>query len=611
MCGINGSFAYHPAAGPVDRAQLERVRERMAARGPDGCGLWIDAAQRIGLGHRRLAIIDLDDRALQPMCDARTGSALVFNGEIYNYRQLREELHGAGVPLHTESDTEVILLGFRHWGWLPLLARLRGMYAIALYDADRRRLHLARDPYGIKPLYLADDGWTVHFASSVRALEAVRGIDLDIEPAAETGFLLWGSVPEPFTWRRGIRCLPAGHQLIIDAGGLPQSRAHTTLLAAWTLPDLQLPAAEACAQVRTAVVDSVRAHLVADVPVGAFLSAGRDSTTLVGVMHDLGVADVRTVTLGFSEFAGSADDETPLAAAVAARYGTRHAEQEIDRRQFEALLPALLDSMDQPSIDGFNTWLVSRAAVQSGLKVALSGVGGDELFAGYDSFRSVPRWRWLAPLSALPGLSPLLRRAAGAVAQLLNLPPKAPAVLAFSHFWAGRYLLKRGLFLPWELPRLLPLERVRDGLHRLNWRTLAASPLHAAEHLPDLCKVSLLESSLYLRNQLLRDTDWAAMAHGLEVRTPLVDIQLLRTLAPLQPRFAGGVGKDWLAQAPRSALPAAIRQRPKSGFLTPVGHWLRSGTQLDGWRRHAWLAHPRQHWSRRLAVAVHAHFSAL
>src|SRR6185437_8420629 len=405
MCGINGIFAYHSAASLPKEAELLSTRDAMLGRGPDGAGVWWDTERRCGFGHRRLSILDLSDRAAQPMTSDDRRLVIVFNGEIYNYPQLRVELETSGVHFKTSSDTEVLLHLYARSG-AGMVHRLRGMFAFAIWDETRRGMFLARDPYGIKPLYTANDGWTFRFASQVKALLAGGAVSRDPEPAGIAGFHLFGSVPEPFTLYRDIRALPAGHTQIVDAAG-PREPQQFANLAAILAEGAAHPAppAELARRLREATLDSVRAHLLADVEVGLFLSAGIDSGALLGLMRDAGQRDIRAITLAFDEFRGTEDDEAPLAAQVAKRYGAEHIVRRVDRREFEADLPAILDAMDQPSIDGINTWFVAKAAKEAGLKVALSGLGGDELLAGYSTFTDLPRWRRaFGPLAAVPGL---------------------------------------------------------------------------------------------------------------------------------------------------------------------------------------------------------------
>src|SRR6516162_4461333 len=356
MCGVNGIFAYHPASNAPGEAELLATRDAMRARGPDGSGVWWSPDRRCGLGHRRLSILDLSDRAYQPMASADGKLFITFNGEIYNYKVLRAELEAAGVLFRTNSDTEALLHLYARDG-AAMVHRLRGMFAFAIWDETRRELFLARDLYGIKPLYTANDGWTFRFASQVKALLAGGRVSRDPEPAGIAGFHLFGSVPEPFTLYRDIRALPAGHTQRVDAAGprepVPFANLAEILAVGARNP---APAAELSERLRTAVLDSVRTHLLADVEVGMFLSAGVDSGSLLGLMADTGQGEVQALTLAFDEFRGTAEDEAPLARQVAERYRARHIVRRVGEHEFRADLPAIIAAMDQPSIDGVNTW---------------------------------------------------------------------------------------------------------------------------------------------------------------------------------------------------------------------------------------------------------------
>ena len=589
MCGIAGIHAYLDVAPPVDRAELKRINDRMAARGPDGNGLWLSGDGRTGLAHQRLAIIDLSEAGAQPMHSACGRYTITFNGEIYNYRELREGLATRGYAFRSGSDTEVLLQLYADCG-ADMVRKLRGMFAFGLWDAEKRTLLLARDALGIKPLYWADDGWTVRFASQAKALLAGGRIGRDPDSAGIVGFHLFGSVPEPFTVWREVHTLPAGTTLTIDASG-PQSpkRYYDVAEALAERASARHGDGDARRLLSDAVRDSVRHHLVADVPVAVFLSAGLDSGALLGTMAALGgqsgAQSVSAVTLAFAEFKGLAVDEAPLAAEVARRYGARHIVRTVDRAEFEADLPAILDAMDLPTIDGINTWFVAKAAHEAGIKVALSGLGADECFGGYPSFADVPRSvHWLRPLSFVPGLGPLVRHGLSAAINAgLGLHPKAAGLLQYGGDWAGAYLLRRSVYMPWELDGLIDPGLVADGLRRLAPLSHIAAALQGARPLGDFDRVAALETALYMRNQLLRDADWAGMSHGVEIRVPYVDPFFLAALPPGDV-LARVNAKDAVADVPVPPLPAAVRERRKTGFVTPVGRWLReaAGTQAEG-----------------------------
>ncbi|MBL6616329.1 MAG: asparagine synthase (glutamine-hydrolyzing) [Reyranella sp.] len=581
MCGIAGIHAYLAVAPAVDRAELARINDRMAARGPDGKGLWISADGRTGFGHQRLAIIDLSEAGAQPMHSACGRYSITFNGEIYNYRELRDELTARGYTFRSGSDTEVLLQLYADCG-ADMVRKLRGMFAFGLWDANKRTLLLARDALGIKPLYWSDDGWTVRFASQAKALLAGGAVGRDPDSAGIVGFHLFGSVPEPFTVWRDIHCLPAGTTLTVDASGpgIPQRYYDVAEALAVRAQTAGHDVRDARRRLADAVRDSVRHHVVADVPVAVFLSAGLDSGALLGTMAGLGAGpgaqSVSAVTLAFAEFKGLPVDEAPLAGEVARRYGARHIVRAVDRAEFEADLPAILDAMDLPTIDGINTWFVAKAAHEAGIKVALSGLGADECFGGYPSFVDVPKSvHWLRPLSWLPGVGTLARRGLSmAISAGLGLHPKAAGVLQYGGNWAGAYLLRRSVYMPWELGELLDPALVEDGLRRLAPLSRIAASLQAARPLGDFDRVAAMETALYMRTQLLRDADWAGMSHGVEIRVPYVDPFFLAALPPGDV-LARIHAKDAVADVPQPPLPQAVRTRRKTGFVTPVGRWLR------------------------------------
>lgn len=612
MCGINGIYAFHHAADQIDRAELVRTRDHMSARGPDGCGLWLSDDQRVAFGHRRLAIIDLSESGAQPMQTADGRLVVSFNGEIYNYKALRHQLEQAGYVFRTQSDTEVLLHLYAERG-AEMVHALRGMFAFSIWDAQKQELFLARDPYGIKPVYYADDGRTFRFASQVKALLAGGRISVDPEPAGHVGFYLFGSVPEPFTTFRDIRALPAGTTLLVSGLGAHEPRRYHSIASVFCAAESESSkksSAEIMEETREALLDSVRHHLIADVPVGAFLSSGIDSCALLGLMRDASRSEIETVTLQFEEFQGLAEDEAPAAAKIAELYGVRHTTRTVSAAEFQTDLPRILDAMDQPSIDGINTWFVSKAARECGLKVAISGLGGDELFGGYPSFKDIPRWESMFRLpSRAPGLGKLMRVLGSPVARALRASPKAAGLVEYGGSFAGAYLLRRGLFMPWEVEDVLDRDFAREGLRRLApleliARTSAPQPSSAQ------ARVSALESGLYMRNQLLRDTDWASMAHSLEVRVPLVDSTLLSRMATIAAATKGGLTKSLLAESPSTPLPNFVKNRVKTGFTTPISTWQRAllGKSATGSANEQWPV--ESHWARGWASTVLASASA-
>ncbi len=569
MCGINGIVRLDPQAGAVDADELLRVRDSMRDRGPDGAGAWLAPDGAVGLAHRRLAIIDLSEAGLQPMLRDDGRLAIVFNGEIYNYRELRQELVARGETFVSGSDTEVLLALYAREG-PRMLSRLRGMFALALWDARERTLLLARDAYGIKPLYYAVERGVLRFASQLKALDAGGTLPRTIDPAAVVGFLSWGSVPEPLTWRRAVRALPAGHYLVASGGHVAEPRAFRTF---------DDPAGIVPSPIVEALADTVRAHLVADVPVGVFLSAGLDSSLLAALARRIAPEPPQTFTLAFEAYAGTPADEAPLAAQVARVLGTRHVERRVRREEFLDLWPRALAAMDQPSVDGFNTYVVSRLAREAGLKVVLSGLGGDELFGSYESFRDVPRWAaWSRRLARVPGLA----RAWPALARRLRpTQPKLVALLDMAPSLAGAYFLRHALFLPDEIPRVVDPALAAEGFELYDplrdAERMLGTPPDARDAAASWRGVHRMESQQFMGNQLLRDSDWASMAHSLELRVPLVDPWLRASVAAAAFEPARSAGKAAVVRAAAPELPAALWARPKSGFSIPVTQWIDDG----------------------------------
>jgi asparagine synthase (glutamine-hydrolysing) len=592
MCGLVVVLAY--GGDRVDAAELVRIRDAMVTRGPDGAGCWISPDRRIGLGHRRLSLLDLSEAGAQPMANQDGSLRVVFNGEIYNHEELRHSLEAHGFVFHSATDTEVLLHLYAAKGE-RMVDDLRGMYAFVLWDERRRRIFAARDPLGIKPLYYADDGATLRIASQVKALIAGGAISSHRDPAGQVGFLLWGYVPEPFSTYRAISALPAGAFLVAENGQRATihhfCRIEDEAATAAANFDSDSEAKKLRERLRAVIADSVRRHLFADVPVGIFLSAGLDSTVVTALATESPNSRLNTITLGFREYRGSKRDETTLAQVVASLYGTFHQTRWVTRSDFRHDLDKVVAAMDQPSIDGVNTYFVAKATSETGLKAALSGIGGDELFGGYPSFAQVPLM--VGTLAGAP-LAKLGRALRFASAPLLGrfTSSKYAGLLEYGGRWGGAYLLRRALFMPWEIPQILDPGAANEGWQRLEMESRLENTVSGIES--PFARVSALEVIWYMRNQLLRDADWAGMAHSIEIRTPLADIEVLRAVLPIAARGALRPHKRDLAELPSKPLPRTIVERSKMGFVVPVQEWLSemdgngSGRGLRGWGR--WLA---------------------
>ncbi len=575
MCGIAAIFSYRDGR-PVSESELLAIRDRMTSRGPDGAGIWISPDRSAGLAHRRLSILDLSPSGAQPMFDETGAFWISFNGEIYNYRELRAELEKKGFHFRSTTDTEVLLHLYADRG-VNMLDCLRGMYAFALWDERKKALLLARDPYGIKPLYYSDNGTVFRAASQVKALLAGGNVDTTANPAGHVGFFLWGHVPDPHTLYRGIRALPAGSFVWVQHGKSPAESVFCSIPKIFAGNGDNNGRGSVKEIVREALHDSVRRHLIADVPVGVFLSSGVDSTIIAALAAEEG-GSLQTVTLGFDEYKGTPNDEAPLAEEVARLYGSDHQTVRVTRRDFENRFDHLLWSMDQPTTDGINSYWVSYAAKESGLKVALSGLGGDELFGGYPSFHQIPKLvQAVGPFRGWKSLglgfrmisAPLLKRWTS---------PKYAGLLEYGGTYSGAYLLRRGLFMPWELPEVLDADLAREGWNEL--QALTSIDADIAPIRSPRSRLACLESCWYMRNQLLRDSDWAGMAHSLEIRVPLVDIELLRSTG----KWIGNghpPNKRMMLHAPLWPLPDDVFSRPKTGFTVPIRQWLSVGAVLE------------------------------
>ncbi|MGD1147911.1 MAG: asparagine synthase (glutamine-hydrolyzing) [Thermoanaerobaculaceae bacterium] len=596
MCGIAAICSFDPRGPAVDREELLRIRDSMASRGPDGSGEWFSPDGRVGLGHRRLAIIDLSATGDQPMVSADGTRVIVFNGEIYNYRELRSLLPDGGAGLRGTSDTEVLLELYAVMG-TEMLPRLLGMFAFALYDIKAGKTLLARDLYGVKPLYYTAGSGCVRIASQVKALLAGGRVSRRQDPAGVVGFFLRGSVPEPFTLYEAIRALPAGSYAWVDERGVAAPRAYASIaeiLAEAVRNPARVSEQERVERMRQAFLDSVRHHLVSDVRVGAFLSSGRDSTSIIGLARDAGAVDLKTVTLAFTEYQGTVRDEAPLAEEVARYYGTDHTTRLISKDEFQREFPKVIEAMDQPTVDAVNSYFVSRAVAEVGIKVALSGTGGDELLGGYFTYWKVPLAVrvWGIP-SRVPFLGDAVLAAYRALApkRSARVSPKSGAVIKYSRDYPNAYFVLRAMFMPWELGEIVGEEVAREGMRRLDpvglfTQGLEPDPGRAFE------RIVALDSRFYMKDQLLRDVDWASMAHSLEVRVPLVEAHLLRAVAPLLVH-AHGDRKRYLPASPSKPLPPAVFTRKKTGFSVPLRQWVLGGKlgskgsdfAMRGWAR--------------------------
>ncbi|MFN0059173.1 MAG: asparagine synthase (glutamine-hydrolyzing) [Planctomycetota bacterium] len=582
MCGLTGAIGAFDAS--IERA-VQSMLKALAHRGPNGQGLWQSksstSAGAVLLGHRRLSIFDLREIAGQPMVDAQTGCALIFNGAIYNFHELRTELVALGHSFLTNSDTEVLLKAYVSWGE-DCVRQFRGMYAFVIYDPRTNAVFMARDRLGIKPLYLArvsaaSGGETLLFASELRAILASGLVARRFDRVGLAGYLWHGFVPGYGTIVEGVELLEPGTTRTIRLADLG-----TRVTRYWQLPAASTRA-DAVEQLEHELEQAVKLRLLSDVPLGLFLSGGVDSSALAALaVRAAGREAVSTVTIGFDD---AKLDESKYAREMAAALGTRHREVRISHDVFTAQLDAALHSIDQPTFDHINSYLVSRAAREAGLTVALSGAGGDELFGGYRTFTDVPRLAaWGRRLRFVP------RRAMQfAAAQVTRYAYGRPGRIAPQTRWAklGQAMAARGslldiyqisyaLFLPdlaRQLSSLPAVDEVESGLsraRRAQLETIIGSG--SVEH-----AISLLELSSFIGDRLLRDTDAASMAVALEVRLPLLDHRVVEAAAAVETsrRYLPMRSKRLLKQLALRDVAPSLYERPKSGFELPIEKWCR------------------------------------
>ena len=575
MCGIAGIFSLAPV--PVEPA-VRRMMRAMVHRGPDDEGYEqfaignSDAGSVVGLGFRRLSIMDLSPLGHPPMLNEATGDCLVFNGEIYNFKSIRARLAAAGHRFRSTGDTEVLLRALSVWGE-QAIEELDGMFGLAFYHAATRRVLLARDPLGIKPLYVARLPERVVFASEIRALLASGLVPGDLDPAGIASYLAYGAPQDPLTVHRWIRSMPAGTSGWLDAGSLAGPPGATRRF--WRFPEVvgTVDEASSVRRIQEELAGSVRAQCTSDVPLGVFLSGGIDSATMAALARAAQGA-VSTFAVGYEAQGGG--DETQAAAQTAHALGTTHYQTIIDDNWLLLQWHEWLKATDRPSIDGLNTYIVSGAVKDRGITVALSGLGADELFGGYPSFRRIPRLRLL--LSAIACLPRGLRRAmAAAILWPLPVGQRAKAIDFLS---SGNSAV--------ELAALCRRVMGDATITALGFRArdLGLTPQYLpreafdafTEKPRDLFQaISQAETCLYMSNTLLRDSDINSMAHSLEIRVPFLGQSLVDYVCSLprsvrDPKHAAP--KHLLRKAMAGMIPDEVFTRPKKGFSLPFDKWI-------------------------------------
>jgi asparagine synthase (glutamine-hydrolysing) len=559
MCSISGILNL----GPSSQDAVMRMNQAQKHRGPDDCGIASCTFPHgeVILGNTRLAIIDTSTAGHQPMHDPRTGNWITYNGETYNFKDLRRKLHDE--PWSSNTDTEVVLRAYRECG-VDAFRKLRGMFALAIWDAQKQTLLLARDPLGIKPLYYYADSQQFIFASELRALLASGLVPRKLSAAGVDSYLATGSVVAPLTIVEGIKQLLPGHCLQVKTNG--HLELHDAEFSIPKPESFEGTRDDAVARLRSELEESVRLHLVSDVPLGVFLSGGMDSSALVGLLSRVSDQRPKTFSVVFDE---AAYTEAPFSRAVAKRFNSDHSEIRLSEDRLLDILPDAIAAIDQPTMDGINTFVVSSAVKREGITVALSGLGGDELFAGYPSFRRALRFDAMSQASKR-----VLRAASGVGKRALN------GSVQRDKFWqlmtsAGTpldvYRISRQLFSSNAVIEMTG----RDVNNSSNGYRLDNDVVNA---------ISQLELRGYMTNTLLRDTDAMSMAHSLEVRVPFVDVKVVDFVLSLPGEWKvdrSSGPKPLLADVMSDLLPREFMARPKMGFTLPFEKWMLGNLQRD------------------------------
>lgn len=582
-------------AGIIDRTRtfplndtLKKMTDAMHRGGPDDEGFYIVPEKGIGLGHRRLSLLDLSSAGHQPMCDDSGRYQIVFNGEIYNFPELKRLLIAEGYHFRTQTDTEVILYAYRHWG-IDCFSRFNGMFALAIYDEDANTLTLARDHAGMKPLYVYESKDQLVFASEIRSFKKI-GLRLTSQPGWEGIFLVYGHLPEPYTTIKEILPLAKGTAVQYT---LSDFEKYTKIFYAPTTAQLLNTCTEedAVQLIRDRLSAAVERHLVSDAPIGLFLSGGIDSSILTLLAAPVLKNNLHTLSIQFEEEAFS---EKIYQDIIINATNANHVRFVVGKKDFEDNYNDIMEAMDQPTIDGINTYFISMLTKQFGLKAVLSGIGADELFGGYPSFNRYAKWKQLRKLKGiLPKLIPGGIHPSFSKLKFLNWPELL-----------SLYLMNRGLFTVEKAAAITGFDKkaLADLCYQIR---LAASPQH------NLNDVSLVETGLYMQNQLLKDADYMGMWHSIEIRLPFLDKELMDAINSICPelKYGADLKKRLLLKAFFTLLPAEIWARKKQGFTFPFDLWLKDIKSFEPANAaeesvfHAYQQ-GKLHWSRYWALKI-------
>ncbi len=573
MCGFIASFGQN-----INDKGFKSALENLKRRGPDSEGIWKE--DDVFLGSRRLAVFDLHKRSNQPMKSICERYVLVFNGSIYNYLELRDYLLQKGVKLKTLSDTEVLLELFVLEG-PKMLNRLQGMYSFVIWDNINKEAFAARDPYGIKPLYIGYNSEGIILASQVKTLISTNLINREKDTDSQFSFYKFGFITEPNTWFKNIKSLKSGHYIVIKDNEILYEKNWSNLENFWLHADKNekiISKQNLQKVINEELTASVKKHLIADVPIGIFLSSGIDSTLLASIASLNTKKNITAITVIFNDFKGSNYDETSKAKKIAKKLGLKHFIFNVSKDDFIKDFPKIIDAMDQPSIDGINIWYASKAAAKLKLKVVFSGLGGDEIFFGYDHFNKIPIiYKYFKVIKKLPFLAYLIKKLLE-ILSLIKKDGRWSQMAQCSKSIIDLLILKRTIFTE----NYIFGEKMIDNKYNLpKLNNELIQNLNNYRFNNYKIQLSFIESVFYMRNQLLRDSDWASMYHGVELRTPFVDTHLLDKLKSVMKSYSLQKRKEILKKSFKDILPQEFLQEKKTGFHIPGKKWFENYNDVN------------------------------
>ena len=571
MCGISGVYNYNNKN--IDsKLIIKRILKIQHNRGPDDSGTWVSKCDKIFFGHNRLSIIDLSKDAKQPFLSYDKNYVIIFNGEIYNFSEIKKELITKKINFRTNSDTEVIIEAYKYWG-LSFLKKLRGMFAFCLWDLIKKKLILSRDPFGIKPLYYSNKNGVFYFASQIKSLLTIDDISQKKSEAGIVSYYLWGNILEPLTLYKEIKSIEKGHCKIIHEDGREENHEYANIKdSILNLEGInfsnELDAQEYLNEI---VSETVKYHQVSDVPLTVLLSAGIDSSTILASINENDKKNCSALTLNF--FHNKKDDESILSNKTAEMNNIEHNIVEINVDEIKNLAEKFYMNMDSPTNDGFNNFLISHYAKKNNSKVIISGVGADELFFGYPSFNRIPKinnlFRYI-PKNSL--LNNFFKTNVLKILKKFKLNTKYSGLLEYGKNLDSTFLLQRSLFLPHEIKEMMSPEVFNEGFNQLN--VFDNIKIDSQDIGDKNLSIMYLEIKYYLCSKILRDSDWTSMAHSLEMRMPFVDWFFFKKLIPLL-KSNININKKKLLNTVKDKVPNELYSRKKTGFAIPHKEYLK------------------------------------